>query len=135
MQSDKIISVEYDDNEIVNHSNNAHFGDVLAANMNRRSVLRGSVATSAGVLLGTVGLTACGGDDNNTPAAPTTPATPNELKLSFDSVAHTNADLVTVADGYEVSILHALGDPMHFGDTSWGRQGPGNFRVLPASYR
>ena len=123
MQSDKIISVEYDDNEIVNHSNNAHFGDVLAANMNRRSVLRGSVATSAGVLLGTVGLTACGGDDNNTPAAPTTPATPNELKLSFDSVAHTNADLVTVADGYEVSILHALGDPMHFGDTSWGDKG------------
>ena len=69
---DKTPSVIYDDNEIVNHSSNAHFSDVLAANLNRRSVLRGSVATSAGVLLGSVGLTACGGDDDNTPSTPPT---------------------------------------------------------------
>lgn len=47
----------YDDNEIVNHSGNAHFSDILAANMNRRGVLRGSVATSAPAWLRW-----CGGD-------------------------------------------------------------------------
>ena len=49
---DKTPSVIYDDNEIVNHSSNAHFSDVLAANLNRRSVLRGSVAERAGLAAG-----------------------------------------------------------------------------------
>lgn len=112
----------YDDNEIVNHSGNAHFSDILAANMNRRGVLRGSVATSAGVLLGSVGLTACGGDGSG-PAKPPVSNGPKELKLNFEPVAHTNADLVTVPKDYQVSILHALGDPLHYGDTSWSDTG------------
>ena len=112
----------YDDNEIVNHSGNAHLSDILAANMNRRGVLRGSVATSAGVLLGSVGLTACGGDGSG-PAKPPVSNGPKELKLNFEPVAHTNADLVTVPKDYQVSILHALGDPLHYGDTSWSDTG------------
>ena len=85
-------------------------------------MLRGSVATSAGVLLGSVGLTACGGDGSG-PAKPPVSNGPKELKLNFEPVAHTNADLVTVPKDYQVSILHALGDPLHYGDTSWSDTG------------
>ncbi len=123
MHSDKTPSVIYDDNEIVNHSNNTHFNDILASNLNRRSVLRGSVATSAGVLLGSVGLTACGGDGGTATPSPNADKGADKLKLSFEPVQHTNADLVTVPKDYQVSILHALGDPIRYGHGSWKDDG------------
>ena len=44
--------------------------------------------------------------------------------MSFDSLrAKNKEDRVTVPAGYQVSILHALGDPMMFGDTSWSDAG------------
>ena len=113
---------EYDDNEIVNHSPNAHMDTILAARLSRRGALKGGIGATTAALLGGVGLSACGGSDDNddTPTAPPA-ATPKTL--NFTAVAKTNADTVTVPDGYQVSILHALGDPMMFGDTTWGDAG------------
>ena len=108
---------EYDDNEIVNLTANAHMDDILAARLSRRSALKGGVSVTAGALLGGLSLTACGGGDDPAPVLP--PA----LALGFTAVAKNKNDLVTVPEGYQVSILHALGDPLHYGDESWKNDG------------
>lgn len=118
------IASTYDDNDIVNPSSNTHFESVLAARLKRRTVLGGGITATTGALLGSISLTACGGDGSgNTPAGngPATP--PNKLALGFKPVAKNLLDQVTVPDGYQISILHALGDPLHFGDTSWSDTG------------
>jgi hypothetical protein len=43
---------EYDDNEIVNLTANAHMDDILAVRLSRRSALKGGVSVTAGALLG-----------------------------------------------------------------------------------
>ncbi|PTT86765.1 phosphatase, partial [Pelomonas sp. HMWF004] len=120
---------EYDDDAVVNPSANAHMADVLAARLSRRQTLRGGLSVTAAALLGGVGLTACSSDDSPAPTpAPVPPPAPAPTpagppKLGFAAVAKNKNDLVTVAEGYQVSILHALGDPMHFGDESWKDDG------------
>ena len=109
---------EYDDNEIVNHSPNEHMDAILAARLSRRSALKGAVGSTTAVLLGGLGLPACGGSNDDGDTAPVAATT-----LSFAAVAKTKADRVTVPAGYQVSILHALGDPMQFGDASWSDKG------------
>ena len=111
---------EYDDNEIVNPSHNAHIGSMLAARLSRRSALKGSLGATSAALLGAVSLSACGGSDSyDIPVPPI----PEAKRLNFNAVAKTNADLVTVPEGYQVSILHALGDPLSFGHESWKDDG------------
>ena len=113
----------YDDNEIVNHSHNARLDDVLAVRLRRRQTLRGGLSATAAALLGGVGLAACGGgDDVATPAVPAGP-TVKPLALGFTAVAKNRNDVMTVPDGYQVAILHALGDPLHYGDESWKDNG------------
>ncbi|MBP7452122.1 MAG: PhoX family phosphatase [Ottowia sp.] len=109
----------YDDEEIVNPSTNPHIETMLAARLNRRSALKGGIGATTVALLGGVGLSACGGDGGDDTPAPA----PKPLELNFGAVAKTSADKVTVPAGYQVSILHALGDPMQFGDTSWNDDG------------
>ena len=87
---------EYDDNEIVNPSHNAHIGSMLAARLSRRSALKGSLGATSAALLGAVSLSACGGSDSyDIPAPPI----PEAKRLNFNAVAKTNADLVTVPEG------------------------------------
>lgn len=107
---------EYDDNEIVNPSSNQHMDVILAARLSRRSALKGGVGATTAALLGGLSLSACGGGSDD-------PVAPEPVRLSFSAVAKTHADLVTVPEGYQVSILHALGDPMQFGDESWKDNG------------
>jgi secreted PhoX family phosphatase len=108
---------EYDDNEIVNASNNLHMNDLLAIRLSRRQTLKGGVGVTASALLGSFSLAACGGSASST----ATPSAP--LALGFGAVAKNKNDVVTVPEGYQVSILHALGDPMLFGDESWKNNG------------
>lgn len=109
---------EYDDNEVVNTSANAHMDSILAARLSRRSTLKGGIGATTAALLGGVGLSACGGDDDDG-------GTPNPApkSLNFSAVVKTHADKVSVPAGYQISILHALGDPMQFGDESWKDNG------------
>lgn len=104
----------YDDNEIVNPSHNPHMDDILSIRLSRRQTLKGGVSVTAGVLLGGASLTACGGGDD---------AAEPGLKLGFAAVAKNKNDVVTVPTGYQVSILHALGDPLQYGDESWKDDG------------
>lgn len=113
----------YDDNEVVNHSSNGHFDEVLSARLTRRQTVFGGISATTAALLGTAGLAACGGGDDG-PAAPvaTTPEV-KPLALGFAAVAKNKLDVVTVPEGYQVSVLHSLGDPLHFGDESWKNDG------------
>lgn len=115
---------QYDDDAIVNPCDNPHFGTMLAARLCRRGVLKRGMGASLGAMLGTLGLTACGGDERASTLAdiPGTPQAP-ALQLGFAAVAKTLADQVSVPEGYQISILHALGDPMHWGDASWQDDG------------
>ena len=110
---------EYDDNEILNPSSNPHIDGILAVRLSRRGALRGGVGAATAALLGGAGLSACGGSDGGD-ASPPAPA---PAGFNFAAVAKTNADQVTVPEGYQVSILHALGDPLQFGEESWKDDG------------
>ena len=105
----------YDDNAVVNHSPNPHVADLVTHPIGRRTVLQSGVSLTAATLLGGLGLSACGGSDGTPPATP--------LALGFNAVSKNRNDWVTIAEGYQVSVLHALGDPLHWGDASWANDG------------
>jgi hypothetical protein len=91
------------DGESTNPSTNTHIQDIIDARLSRRGVLKGGIAASTTALFSSIGLSACGGSGNNKDDA---------LTLNFDAVAKNKNDVVTVPAGYQVSILHALGDPL-----------------------
>ncbi|KFI05267.1 PhoX family phosphatase [Massilia sp. BSC265] len=111
------IPVDHDDID-TNVSSNEHFSTVLEARLSRRSLLRGGAATAASALLGAIGLSGCGGSDNDTVTAPTPPVgttpppPPPEKLLGFSAVSKSLADTVVVPAGYTASVLYALGDPL-----------------------
>jgi len=110
------IPVDHDDID-TNVSSNEHFSTVLEARLSRRSLLRGGAATAASALLGAIGLSGCGGSDNDIATAPTpptgsTPPPATEKLLGFGAVSKSLADTVVVPAGYTASVLYALGDPL-----------------------
>jgi len=111
-----------------NDTPNEHFEQVLAARLSRRSLLRGGAASAATAVLGSIGLSACGGSDND-PASPpvttppvTTPPAAEKL-LGFSAVAKSLADSVTVPAGYTATVLYALGDPLSASVTAFKNDG------------
>jgi secreted PhoX family phosphatase len=98
------------DDEDCNRSGNPSFDSVLQARLSRRSILRGSVGTAAAAVLGSLGLAACGGGDDDPVAAVAAPT--NIDKLSFTPVAKSVADVLSVPAGYTATVLYALGDPL-----------------------
>ncbi len=110
------IPVDHDDID-TNVSSNEHFSTVLEARLSRRSLLRGGAATAASALLGAIGLSGCGGSDNDiatlpSPPVGSTPPPPAEKLLGFSAVSKSLADTVVVPAGYTASVLYAMGDPL-----------------------
>ncbi len=101
--SDRIDFNEEDSNT----SHNPTFDSVLQARLSRRGVLRGGVGTVGATLLGGLGLTACMGDD----------------ELLFKAVDKSLADAVVVPEGYEASVIYALGDPLAVGILAYANDG------------
>ncbi|WP_372657084.1 PhoX family phosphatase [Hydrogenophaga sp.] len=106
-----------------NHSDNPSFDTVLAARLSRRGLLRGGAGTVGTVVLGGMGLTACGGGDDPAPTTPPAPGTPTETLLGFGAVAKSLADMVVVPAGYTASVLYALGDPLNAGTAAYKNDG------------
>ncbi len=104
------------DEEDSNDSGNPSFRSVLDDRLSRRAVLRRSVGGAAAAVLGSVGLSACGGDDAEvvtTPPVVVTPPTEAALdKVGFTAVAKSVADVLTVPAGYTATVIYALGDPL-----------------------
>ncbi len=82
-----------------NPTNNPHIHDLIAMRTSRRSVLKGIGAASL-AMYGGVGLSAC------------TQPKDDKTFISFTPIARSIADQVKLADGYQFSIIGALGDPM-----------------------
>ncbi|HEY9064901.1 MAG TPA: alkaline phosphatase PhoX, partial [Burkholderiaceae bacterium] len=100
-----------DDEEDLNPTRNPDFQQVLQARLSRRSMLRGGVGTAATAVLGSWGLAACGGgDDNDDAPAPAAPAALD--KVTFASVPKSLADTLTVPAGYTATVIYAVGDPL-----------------------
>ncbi|MCC2954910.1 PhoX family phosphatase [Massilia sp. IC2-477] len=119
------IPVDHDTD--TNVSSNEHFSTVLEARLSRRSLLRGGAATAASALLGVVGLSGCGGSDNDTVTSPppvnTTPPPPAEKLLGFSAVSKSLADTVVVPAGYTATVLYALGDPLSANTAAYKNDG------------
>ncbi len=96
--------IDFND-ENSNTSANPSFDSVLQARLSRRGLLRGSVGSVGTVMLGGLGVAACGGGDVGA-------AVPAATLLGFNAVAKSLADTVTVPAGYTASVLYALGDPL-----------------------
>lgn len=103
-----------DTDDHVNPSANPHLSDVQALRLSRRSALKGAVGITTGVLLA--------GAARAQAKAASGPRTTG-LQLGFTAVAKNKLDRVTVPTGYRVSILLALGDPLHPGDDAWKGDG------------
>ena len=95
------------DDENVNTSNNPSISDIVAARLSRRGALKASFAGAGAAVLGSLGLSACGGGDTIA-----TSTAPLEVKLGFNAVAKSVADAVTIASGYTAKPIYALGDPL-----------------------
>ncbi|MET0290915.1 MAG: PhoX family phosphatase [Steroidobacteraceae bacterium] len=104
--------MSHHDDEDLNSSSNETFERVLTGFLSRRNMLKGGAATASALLFGTA-LTACGGNDYEPPAvpAPVDPAPTPVLRLNFNAVAKSLADVLTIPAGYTASVLYALGDP------------------------
>ncbi|MET0962843.1 MAG: PhoX family phosphatase [Noviherbaspirillum sp.] len=100
-----------------NNTKNPDFASVLDARLSRRSLLRGGVASAAGALLSTLGLSACGGSSDNDNNAG------GERPLAFTAVAKSIADMVIVPAGYTASVLYALGDPLNAATPAYRNDG------------
>jgi secreted PhoX family phosphatase len=103
-----------------NSSPNPTFDSVLQARLSRRGLLRGSVGTFGTAMLGGLGVSACGGGDDDEVAAPAAPA---EKLLAFTAVPKSLADAVAVPAGYTASVLYALGDPLAAGTPAYKNDG------------
>ncbi|MDP2004621.1 MAG: PhoX family phosphatase [Rubrivivax sp.] len=127
------ISTEFVDPDDLdnNRSANPHFENVLAAGLQRRSLLRGGVGGAMAAMFAPLALTACGGGDDDvvTSNPVTQPVTaPVATLLGFTAVAKTNADASTVPTGYTARTLIACGDPLAAGVSAYKNDGTdGNF--------
>lgn len=104
------------DEEDLNRSGNPSFQSVLEARLSRRTLLRGGFGTAATAVLGSFGLAACGGNDDD-------PVSAVVERLSFASVPKSTADVLTVANGYTARVLFALGDPINAATSAFKNDG------------
>lgn len=107
-----------------NTSNNPHFNEILNAQINRRSVLRGGAGMTAAMMFGGLGLVGCGSDDDAPVASvPVTPELALPKTLDFEAVPHSLKDQVIVPEGYQVSILAPTGTPLYSSIAEWNDDG------------
>ena len=103
---------QFNEAENLNPSQNPHIQDLFSIRLSRRQTLKGGIGLSTGMLFSSLGLAACGASSDDT-----------ALKLGFSAVAKNKNDKVTLPEGYQMSILHALGDAMQLGDAPWADNG------------
>ncbi|WP_420389233.1 PhoX family protein [Marinobacter sp.] len=95
---------------VVNHSNNTPFHQVLAARMQRRTVMKGSVGAALASVMG-LGLAGCGSDDDDDNATSTGGSSAN-TDLGFNAVAVSTANEVVVPEGYSSTTFLPWGTPI-----------------------
>ncbi len=118
--SSRIQKAIHSEDTIHNGSANDSFDQVLArARVGRRGFLKGSSSLVAASMLGT-GLSFLA--DSAHPARKVAQAT-TKASLSFNPVAKTITDSLTVPEGYTARVLLATGDPIHRDVTPYKNDG------------
>lgn len=111
-----------------NVSPNEHFNTILNARLSRRNMLRGGAVSAATAIMGSMGLSACGGGSDNVstvapPPVAVTPPAPVEKLLAFTAVSKSLADQVSVPAGYTATAIYALGDPLRAATPAYKNDG------------
>ena len=98
---------------VVNHSGNTPFAEVLAARMQRRTVMKGSVGAALASLMG-LSLSGCGSDSNDSgnDVGGDTEAPPVDTTLGFQAVPVSSANDVVVPEGYVAETFLPWGTPI-----------------------
>ncbi|HET8902692.1 MAG TPA: PhoX family phosphatase [Saccharospirillum sp.] len=92
---------------VVNHSDNTPFHQVLAARMQRRTVMKGSVGAALASIMG-IGLAGCGSDDDSAPTTGNVAST----SLGFKAVPVSSANQVMIPEGYSSQAFLPWGTPI-----------------------
>jgi secreted PhoX family phosphatase len=87
-----------------NDSGNPTFDAVLTARLSRRDFVLGSLGTGAMAVFGGLSMAGCAGSGSSSAS---------ETLLGFKAVSKSLADAVVVPEGYSVSVVCALGDPIN----------------------
>jgi len=95
---------------VVNHSSNTPFHQVLAARMQRRTVMKGSVGAALASVMG-LGLAGCGSDDDDDNGSSTGGSSAN-TDLGFKAVAVSSDNEVVVPEGYSSVAFLPWGTPI-----------------------
>ena len=94
---------------VVNHSGNTPFANVLAARMQRRTLMKGSVGAALIGLMGG-GLAACSDDDDDDNGSG--PGTGGQVELGFEPVGVSTLNEVVVPAGYTATAFVPWGTPL-----------------------
>ncbi|WP_318456715.1 PhoX family protein [Photobacterium leiognathi] len=105
-----------------NTSNNITFEDVLQANLQRRSILKGSLGVSAMTALGAFSLAGCS-SSSSTEGTTAKVAERSQAVLNFDSIPGSLTDAVSIPSGYTAQILVPWGTPLNANGNVWKNDG------------
>ncbi|PSV03543.1 dTDP-glucose 4,6-dehydratase [Photobacterium leiognathi subsp. mandapamensis] len=105
-----------------NTSNNKTFEDVLQANLQRRSILKGGLGVSAMTALGAFGLTGCN-SSSSTEGTMAKVADRSQAVLNFDSIPGSLTDAVSIPPGYTAQVLVPWGTPLNANGNVWKHDG------------
>lgn len=113
------------DDTVSNFSDNPHFDQILNVRLSRRSIFKGAVGSGAAAILGSIGLSACGSNNQSTPiaAAPALSPIPTLKALGFSTVAKNLDDTITLPAGYAATTLYRTGDPVVAGLAAYKNDG------------
>ncbi|WP_305420985.1 PhoX family protein [Photobacterium leiognathi] len=105
-----------------NTSNNKTFEDVLQANLQRRSILKGGLGVSAMTALGAFGLAGCN-SSSSTEGTTAKVADRSQAVLNFDSIPGSLTDAVSIPSGYTAQVLVPWGTPLNVNGNVWKNDG------------
>lgn len=94
---------------VVNFSDNTPFHEILAARMQRRTVMKGSVGAALASIMG-VGLAGCGSDSNS--SGTTTGGSSASTDLGFRAIPVSSENTVVVPEGYSSEAFLPWGTPI-----------------------
>ena len=96
---------------VVNHSGNRVFHEVLAARMQRRTLMKGGVGAALASIMG-VGLAGCGSDSKSDGSNGDTNPDVGTTDLGFEAIAVSTANTVIVPAGYSAKPFLPWGTPI-----------------------
>jgi len=112
-----------------NQSGNMPLSTILEQEVSRRSVLKSGIGLAALGVVGGFGVSACGGEGDNTGNGTVPPSVDSStVKLGFDSIGGSLTDSVTVPEGYSAQVLAPWGTPLNGDAAVWKEDGSNTSR-------